>query len=162
MSRPASGVPGSPRLNGDASLAVSVQVGQSAALALLRNGSAPAAIRPVASAATPSARRDMRGSKGVLTAPLEGRLGSAFAPPGAHSSYARQVLTAAEQAERAAAGLHAHWRAQCAYVSGGEVAERDGLLVTATRLPDETLNVAFAPGAVSDPAAALDWFEGWF
>ncbi|HWL38438.1 MAG TPA: GNAT family N-acetyltransferase [Frankiaceae bacterium] len=72
------------------------------------------------------------------------------------------MLTAAEQAERCAAGLHAHWRTQCGYVAGGEVAEHDGLLVTATRLPDETLNVAFAPDAVSDPAAALDWFEGWF
>lgn len=72
------------------------------------------------------------------------------------------MLTPSEQAERCAAGLHAHWRTQCAYVAGGEVAEHDGLLVTATRLPDETLNVAFARGPVSDPAAALDWFEDWF
>jgi GNAT superfamily N-acetyltransferase len=72
------------------------------------------------------------------------------------------VLTPAEQAERAAAGLHAHWRAQCGYIAGGEVAEHDGLLATATRLSDETLNVAFAPGPVSDPARAVEWFEGWF
>jgi GNAT superfamily N-acetyltransferase len=72
------------------------------------------------------------------------------------------VLTPSEQAERCAAGLHAHWRTQCAYIAGGEVAEHDGLLVTATRLPDETLNVAFAPGPVTDPAAALEWFEDWF
>lgn len=74
----------------------------------------------------------------------------------------RLVLTPADQAERATRGLHTHWRRQCGYVAGGEVAEHDGLLVTATRLPDETLNVAFAPGVVTAPAAALDWFEGWF
>lgn len=72
------------------------------------------------------------------------------------------MLTRSEQAERCAAGLHAHWKTQCGYVAGGEVAEHDGLLVTATRLPDETLNVAFAPGPVLDPVAALDWFEDWF
>ncbi|HVF04916.1 MAG TPA: GNAT family N-acetyltransferase [Frankiaceae bacterium] len=68
----------------------------------------------------------------------------------------------AQWAELATAGLHAHWRAQCGYVAGGEVAERHGVLVTATRLPDETLNVAFAPGPVPDPAAALDWLVAWF
>ena len=65
-------------------------------------------------------------------------------------------------ADRCAAGLHAHWRTQCGYVAGGEVAEGHGLLITATRLPDETLNVAFAPGDVPDPAVAVGWFERWF
>lgn len=65
-------------------------------------------------------------------------------------------------AGRCAAGLQAYWRTQCGYIAGAEVAEHDGLLVTATRLPDETLNVAFAPGAVTDPDGALAWFEGWF
>lgn len=68
----------------------------------------------------------------------------------------------AHWAELCTAGLHAHWRTQCGYVDGGEVAERDGVLITATRLPDETLNVAFAPGPVTDPEAALDWFAAWF
>ena len=72
------------------------------------------------------------------------------------------MLTPAEQAGRAAAGLHAYWRAQCGYVAGGEVAEHDGLLATATRLRDETLNCAFAPGPVTRPGQALDWFEAWF
>lgn len=68
----------------------------------------------------------------------------------------------AQWRELATAGLHAHWRAQCGYVAGGEVAERHGLLITATRLPDETLNVAFAPGAVPEADAAVAWFEAWF
>jgi len=72
------------------------------------------------------------------------------------------VPYAADLAERAAAGLHAHWRAQCGYIAGGEVAEHGGLLVTATNLPDETLNAAFAPGDVPDPEGALDWAARWF
>jgi GNAT superfamily N-acetyltransferase len=68
----------------------------------------------------------------------------------------------AEQAERCAAGLHAHWRTQCAYIAGGEVATYGGLLVTVTNLPDETLNVAFAPGPVTDPDSALRWCVDWF
>jgi ribosomal protein S18 acetylase RimI-like enzyme len=85
-----------------------------------------------------------------------------FRSGASHSFYSRAVLTRSEQGERAAAGLRAHWRTQCAYVAGGEVAEHDGLLVTATRLADPTLNVAFADGPVRDPARALDWFEDWF
>lgn len=72
------------------------------------------------------------------------------------------MLTPSEQSDRAARGLHHVWRAQCAYVAGGEVAERDGLLVTATRLPDETLSCAFLTAPPADPAAALDWCVGWF
>jgi GNAT superfamily N-acetyltransferase len=72
------------------------------------------------------------------------------------------VLTPAEQAERCAAGLRAHWRAQCGYVAGGEVAEHDGVLVTATNLADETLNCAFVARAPEAPEAALDWCAGWF
>ena len=72
------------------------------------------------------------------------------------------MLSPAEQADRAAGGLHAHWRTQCSYVAGGEVAERDGLLVTATNLADETLNVAFVTRPMAAPAATLDWFEDWF
>lgn len=64
--------------------------------------------------------------------------------------------------ERAAAGLRAYWRTQCGYVAGGEVATYGGLLATATRLPDETLNCAFASGPVDDPVGAVDWFVGWF
>lgn len=60
-------------------------------------------------------------------------------------------------ADRAAAGLHAHWRAQCGYVEGGEVAEHDGFLLTVTNLSDETLNCAFVTSAPSDPSGALDW-----
>lgn len=71
-------------------------------------------------------------------------------------------LTPSDQAERCAAGLHAHWRAQCGYVTGGEVAEHGGLLAALTNLPDQTLNVAFAPGPVARPAEALDWFEELF
>lgn len=78
------------------------------------------------------------------------------------SFYAAVVLTPAEQAGRTATGLHAYWRAQCGYVAGGEVAEHDGLLATATRLRDETLNCAFAPGPVTRPGDALAWFEAWF
>jgi len=66
--------------------------------------------------------------------------------------YGRPML-----ADRAAAGLHAHWRAQCGYVAGGEVAERDGMLLTVTNLSDETLNCAFVPGDPSDPAGAVAW-----
>lgn len=62
----------------------------------------------------------------------------------------------------AADGLHAHWRAQCGYVSGGEVAERDGVLLTMTNLADETLNCAFVPGTPSDPAGAVGWFVAEF
>lgn len=65
-------------------------------------------------------------------------------------------------AERAAAGLREVWRTQCGYVAGGEVAERPGLLVTATRLGDETLNCAFLTGPLPDADAALDWCTGWF
>lgn len=72
------------------------------------------------------------------------------------------MLSFAEQAERCAAGLHAHWRTQCEYVTSGEVADHGGLLITATRLPDETLNVAFAPGQVADPEGAVAWCLGWF
>ncbi len=72
------------------------------------------------------------------------------------------MLTAAQQAERCAAGLHEHWRTQCGYIAGGEIAEHDGVLVTATNLADETLNVAFAPRSVTDPVRALDWFVHWF
>jgi GNAT superfamily N-acetyltransferase len=60
-------------------------------------------------------------------------------------------------ADRAAAGLHAHWRTQCGYIAGGDVAERDGMLLTVTNLSDETLNCAFVPGVPSDPAAAVAW-----
>jgi GNAT superfamily N-acetyltransferase len=72
------------------------------------------------------------------------------------------MFTDATLAEHAAAGLYAHWIAQCGYVKGGEIAERHGLLVTATRLPDPTLNVAFAPSDVAAPESALDWVEEWF
>lgn len=72
------------------------------------------------------------------------------------------MLTPAEQADRAAAGLHAHWRAQCGYIAGGEVWERHGLLITATNLPDGTLNVAFAPGEIAEPDIAYEWVTGWF
>lgn len=65
-------------------------------------------------------------------------------------------------ADRAAAGLHAHWRAQCAWVAGGEVAEHDGVLLTVTNLSDETLNCAFVPGTPSDPESAVDWFVAEF
>jgi hypothetical protein len=65
-------------------------------------------------------------------------------------------------AERAAAGLREVWRTQCGYIAGGEVAERPGLLVTATRLADETLNCAFITGSLPDAGAALDWCAGWF
>lgn len=61
-----------------------------------------------------------------------------------------------------AAGLHAHWRTQCGYVTGGEVAQRHGVLATATNLSDAPLNVAFAPGPVTDPEAAVTWFVDWF
>lgn len=71
------------------------------------------------------------------------------------------MLNPVDQAERCAAGLHAHWRTQCSYIAGAKVAEHDGLLVTATRLPDETLNVAFAPGPVTRPVETLDWALGW-
>jgi GNAT superfamily N-acetyltransferase len=64
--------------------------------------------------------------------------------------------------ERAAAGLREVWRTQCGYIAGGEVAEYPGVLVTATRLPDETLNCAFATGPLPDPDAALDWCVAWF
>jgi len=60
-------------------------------------------------------------------------------------------------ADRAARGLHAHWRAQCGYVAGGEVAEHDGVLLTVTNLSDETLNCAFVPDTPADPAGAVDW-----
>lgn len=59
--------------------------------------------------------------------------------------------------DRAAGGLHAHWRAQCGWIAGGEVAEHDGVLLTVTNLADETLNCAFVPGAPADPAGAVDW-----
>jgi GNAT superfamily N-acetyltransferase len=72
------------------------------------------------------------------------------------------VLPRAEQAERCAAGLRAHWRTQCGYVAGGEVAERDGILVTATNLADETLSCAFLARPPRAPEAALDWCVGWF
>jgi GNAT superfamily N-acetyltransferase len=72
------------------------------------------------------------------------------------------VLSPAELADRAAAGLHEHWRAQCGYVAGGETAVHDGLLVTATNLADATLNVGFVTAPPAHPEAALDWFEGWF
>jgi GNAT superfamily N-acetyltransferase len=72
------------------------------------------------------------------------------------------VLTPAEQADRAAAGLREVWRAQCEYVDGGEVAERHGILIAATRLPDETLNCAFVTAPPPDVEAALDWCTGWF
>lgn len=65
-------------------------------------------------------------------------------------------------ADRAARGLHAHWRAQCGYVAGGEVAEHDGVLLTVTNLSDETLNCAFVPGTPSDPEGAVDWFVAEF
>lgn len=65
-------------------------------------------------------------------------------------------------AERAAAGLHAHWRAQCSYVAGGEVAEHDGVLLTVTNLSDETLNCAFVPGAPADPSGAVEWVVAEF
>jgi ribosomal protein S18 acetylase RimI-like enzyme len=74
----------------------------------------------------------------------------------------RDVLSPAEQSERAARGLHHVWRAQCGYVAGGEVAERDGVLVTATRLPDETLSCAFLTSPPPDVDAALDWCAAWF
>lgn len=72
------------------------------------------------------------------------------------------MLTPAEQAERCAAGLRAHWRTQCGYVAGGEVAERDGILIAATNLADDTLNCAFVARAPEDPESALDWCAGWF
>jgi ribosomal protein S18 acetylase RimI-like enzyme len=72
------------------------------------------------------------------------------------------VLSPEEQADRCAAGLHAHWRTQCGYIAGGEVAEHDGVLVTATNVPDETLNVAFVPRAPADPEGAVAWCEEWF
>lgn len=72
------------------------------------------------------------------------------------------MIRFADEAAVCAAGLQDYWRTQCGYVAGGEVEERHGVLVTATRLPDETLNVAFVPDAVADPGAALDWFTGWF
>ena len=59
-------------------------------------------------------------------------------------------------------GLHAHWRAQCGYIESGEVAERDGLLVTATRVADETLNCAFVTRPLDDPAETLGWCAEWF
>lgn len=65
-------------------------------------------------------------------------------------------------ADRAARGLHAHWRAQCGYVAGGEVAEHDGVLLTVTNLSDETLNCAFVPGRPADPQGSVDWFVSEF
>ena len=65
-------------------------------------------------------------------------------------------------ADRAARGLHAHWRTQCGYVAGGEVAERDGVLLTVTNLSDGTLNCAFLTGRPADPAAAVEWFVSEF
>ncbi|HEX8003781.1 MAG TPA: GNAT family N-acetyltransferase [Mycobacteriales bacterium] len=65
-------------------------------------------------------------------------------------------------ADRAAAGLHAHWRAQCGYVTGGEVAEHDGVLLTLTHAGDPTLNCAFVPGTPADPAGAVDWVVAAF
>lgn len=59
-------------------------------------------------------------------------------------------------------GLWSHWRTQCAYVEGGEVAEHDGLLVTATRLPDATLNCAFVTRPLADPDETLGWCAAWF
>jgi ribosomal protein S18 acetylase RimI-like enzyme len=72
------------------------------------------------------------------------------------------VPNPADQAERCAAGLRHHWRAQCGYIAGGEVAERDGVLITATNLADETLNCAFVATPPSEPEATLDWCLGWF
>jgi GNAT superfamily N-acetyltransferase len=72
------------------------------------------------------------------------------------------VLTPAEQSERAARGLRHVWRTQCGYIAGAEVAERDGLLITATRLADQTLNCAFVTAPPRDPEAALDWCTGRF
>ncbi|MDQ1713670.1 MAG: hypothetical protein QOE45_3120 [Frankiaceae bacterium] len=70
--------------------------------------------------------------------------------------------TPADLAERCAAGLRAHWRTQCGYIAGAQVAERDGILIAATNLPDETLSCAFVTGAPDAPEAALDWCAGWF
>jgi GNAT superfamily N-acetyltransferase len=72
------------------------------------------------------------------------------------------AISANDLSARAAAGLHEHWKSQCRYISGGEVAEHLGLLATLTNLPDQTLNVAFAPGPVDRPEEALGWFEALF
>ena len=71
-------------------------------------------------------------------------------------------LTPRELSDRAAAGLRHVWRTQCGYIAGGEVAEHDGILITATRLPDVTLNCAFLTAPPADAQAALDWCAGWF
>jgi GNAT superfamily N-acetyltransferase len=63
---------------------------------------------------------------------------------------------------RAERGLYAHWSAQCAYITGGETDERDGLLVTATNLRDPTLNVGFVTREPAQPDETLDWVEAWF
>jgi ribosomal protein S18 acetylase RimI-like enzyme len=63
---------------------------------------------------------------------------------------------------RAERGLYAHWSAQCAYIAGAETDERDGLLITATKLRDPTLNVGFVTREPSRPDETLDWVEAWF
>jgi GNAT superfamily N-acetyltransferase len=71
-------------------------------------------------------------------------------------------MTPRDVEDACAHGLWANWRAQCAYIEGGEVAERGGLLVTATRLADETLNCAFVTRPLPDPDGTLRWCAGWF
>lgn len=65
-------------------------------------------------------------------------------------------------AERVARGLRAAWRHMAARVDGGSTHVFDGILVTLTNLPDDSLNVAFVEEAPGDPERALGNVEAWF
>jgi GNAT superfamily N-acetyltransferase len=60
-----------------------------------------------------------------------------------------------EWAARIARGLRAVWIRQVGYIEGGTVDRVDGLLLTLTNLPDQTLNVVLVEDEPKDPKAAL-------
>lgn len=62
-----------------------------------------------------------------------------------------------DAADRASAAFHGSWRWLAATARGGIVAERDGMLVSATGLPDVKLNPAYVVRGPADPHSAVQW-----
>jgi GNAT superfamily N-acetyltransferase len=69
---------------------------------------------------------------------------------------------AAAVRDRVAAGLRAAWTRHARTSGAGLVERFDGILVTLTGLPDDTLNVAFAEHAPVDAADAVARVDAWF
>jgi len=64
-----------------------------------------------------------------------------------------------DDADRILASTILTVRRRCEGVTGAEVLERDGFVVSLTNVPDPSLNSTFVEREPSDPAGALVWAE---